>query len=240
MGCVRLGPAAATASDAKWPPVLAFGETGATDGAEREGKLAISRPKRHIWRMFIQTEATPNPGVLKFLPGREVLAEGSRDFRDMDEAQVSPLAADLFDIEGVTRVFFGADFVTVGKDAHHDWPHLKAPVLAAIMDHFTSGRPLFVESAAEAGGHDDTAYEGETAQVVAEIKDLLDTRIRPAVAQDGGDILFNRFDADTGVVWLHMRGACSGCPSSSATLKAGVENMLKHYVPEVTRVEQTL
>ena len=108
------------------------------------------------------------------------------------------------------------------------------------MDHFTSGRPLFVESAAEAGGHDDTAYEGETAQVVAEIKDLLDTRIRPAVAQDGGDILFNRFDADTGVVWLHMRGACSGCPSSSATLKAGVENMLKHYVPEVTRVVQTL
>ena len=190
--------------------------------------------------MFIQTEATPNPEVLKFLPGREVLAEGSRDFRDMDEAQVSPLAADLFDIEGVTRVFFGADFVTVGKDAHHDWPHLKAPVLAAIMDHFTSGRPLFVESAAEAGGHDDTAYEGETAQVVAEIKELLDTRIRPAVAQDGGDILFNRFDADTGVVWLHMRGACSGCPSSSATLKAGVENMLKHYVPEVTRVEQTL
>ena len=190
--------------------------------------------------MFIQTEATPNPGVLKFLPGREVLAEGSRDFRDMDEAQVSPLAADLFDIEGVTRVFFGADFVTVGKDAHHDWPHLKAPVLAAIMDHFTSGRPLFAESAAEAGGHDEAVYEGETAQVVAEIKELLDTRIRPAVAQDGGDILFNRFDADTGVVWLHMRGACSGCPSSSATLKAGVENMLKHYVPEVTRVEQTL
>ena len=108
------------------------------------------------------------------------------------------------------------------------------------MDHFTSGRPLFAESAAEAGGHDEAVYEGETAQVVAEIKELLDTRIRPAVAQDGGDILFNRFDADTGVVWLHMRGACSGCPSSSATLKAGVENMLKHYVPEVTRVEQTL
>jgi NFU1 iron-sulfur cluster scaffold homolog, mitochondrial len=190
--------------------------------------------------MFIQTEATPNPEVLKFLPGREVLAEGSRDFRSMEEAQVSPLAADLFDIEGVDRVFFGTDFVTVGKDAHHDWPHLKAPVLAAIMDHFTSGRPLFEESAGEAGGHDDVVYEGETAQIVAEIKDLLDTRIRPAVAQDGGDILFNRFEPDTGVVWLHMRGACSGCPSSSATLKAGVENMLKHYVPEVTRVEQTL
>jgi Fe-S cluster biogenesis protein NfuA len=189
--------------------------------------------------MFIQTEATPNPEVLKFLPGREVMGEGSRDFRTMDEAQASALAADLFDIEGVERVFFGPDFVTVGKDASAVWAHLKAPVLAAIMDHFTSGRPLFAD-AAESGGHDADEYEGETAQIVAEIKDLLDTRIRPAVAQDGGDILFNRFDSQTGVVWLHMRGACSGCPSSSATLKAGVENMLKHYVPEVTRVEQTL
>ncbi len=190
--------------------------------------------------MFIQTEVTPNPEVLKFLPGRELLTEGSRDFRTMDEAQVSPLASDLFDIEGVTRVFFGTDFLTVGKDGHHDWSHLKAPILAAIMDHFTSGRPLFEEDAGEAGGHDELVYEGEAAQVVAEIKELLDTRIRPAVAQDGGDILFSRFEPDTGVVWLHMRGACSGCPSSSATLKAGVENMLKHYVPEVTRVEQTL
>ena len=191
--------------------------------------------------MFIQTEATPNPEVLKFLPGRDVLAEGSRDFRTADEAQASALAADLFDIEGVTRVFYGPDFVTVGKDPDFDWPHLKAPILAAIMDHFTSGRPLFVDMTVQSGGHDgDVEYTGETAQVVAEIKELLDTRIRPAVAQDGGDILFNRFEPDTGVVWLHMRGACSGCPSSSATLKAGVENMLKHYVPEVTRVEQTL
>ena len=189
--------------------------------------------------MFIQTEATPNPEVLKFLPGREVMGEGSRDFRSMEEAQSSALAADLFDIEGVERVFFGPDFVTVGKDAHSAWAHLKAPVLAAIMDHFTSGRPLFADESV-AGGHDADVYEGDTAQIVAEIKDLLDTRIRPAVAQDGGDILFNRFEAETGVVWLHMRGACSGCPSSSATLKAGVENMLKHYVPEVTRVEQTL
>ena len=190
--------------------------------------------------MFIQTESTPNPATLKFLPGRVVLEGSPREFLTPEQAAVSPLAMALFEIAGVSGVFFGADFVTVGKDAHHDWPHLKAPVLAAIMDHFTSGRPLFVESAAEAGGHDEAVYEGETAQVVAEIKDLLDSRIRPAVAQDGGDILFNRFDADTGVVWLHMRGACSGCPSSSATLKAGVENMLKHYVPEVTRVEQTL
>jgi len=189
--------------------------------------------------MFIQTEVTPNPEVLKFLPGRDVLGEGTRDFRSADEAAASPLAADIFDIEGVTRVFFGPDFITVGKHPSFDWPHLKAPVLAAIMDHFTSGRPLFAEAGDQSSGHDDAVYEGETAQVVAEIKDLLDTRIRPAVAQDGGDILFHRFDVETGVVWLNMRGACSGCPSSTATLKAGVENMLKHYVPEVTRVEQT-
>ncbi len=189
--------------------------------------------------MFIQTEATPNPEVLKFLPGRELMGEGSRDFRSAEEASASPLAAELFEIDGVTRVFFGPDFLTVGKAESVDWGHVKAPILASIMDHFTSGRPLFGDGSA-AGGHDDTAYEGDTAQVVAEIKELLDTRIRPAVAQDGGDILFNRFEPDTGIVWLHMRGACSGCPSSSATLKAGVENMLKHYVPEVTRVEQTL
>lgn len=189
--------------------------------------------------MFIQTEATPNPEVLKFLPGREVMGEGSRDFRGAEDAGASPLAADLFTIDGVERVFFGPDFLTVGKDAHHDWAHLKAPILAAIMDHFTANRPLFAGEG-ESVGHDEGDYEGETAQIVAEIKDLLDTRIRPAVAQDGGDILFSRFDADTGVVWLNMRGACSGCPSSTATLRAGVENMLKHYVPEVTRVEQTL
>jgi len=189
--------------------------------------------------MFIQTEATPNPEVLKFLPGREVMGEGSRDFREAEEAKASPLAAELFGIEGVTRVFFGPDFLTVGKSDAHDWAHLKAPILAAIMDHFTSGQPLFAGEG-DAVGHDEGVYEGETAQIVAEIKDLLDTRIRPAVAQDGGDILFSRFDDQTGVVYLNMRGACSGCPSSSATLRAGVENMLKHYVPEVTRVEQSL
>jgi Fe-S cluster biogenesis protein NfuA len=189
--------------------------------------------------MFIQTETTPNPEVLKFLPGREVAGDGSHDFRTLDEAQASPLAADLFDIEGVERVFFGPDFITVGKGPHHAWPHLKAPVLAAIMDHFTSGRPLVAGEAAQ-GGEAEPVYEGEVAQIVSEIKDLLDSRIRPAVAQDGGDIVFSRFEAETGVVWLHMKGACAGCPSSTATLKSGVENMLKHYVPEVTRVEQTL
>ena len=189
--------------------------------------------------MFIQTEFTPNPSVLKFLPGRDVYPDGSRDFRDAADAEASPLAAELFAIDGVERVYFGSDFLTVGKATDYDWPLLKAPILAAIMDHFTSGQPLFKAEEVSAG-HGDTVYEGDTAQIVAEIKDLLDTRIRPAVAQDGGDILFDRFEADSGVVYLHMKGACSGCPSSSATLKAGVENMLKHYVPEVTRVEQTL
>jgi len=188
--------------------------------------------------MFIQTETTPNPAVLKFLPGREVLAAGTREFRDEGEALASPLAVDIFDLPGVTRVFFGQDFVTVSKDDDHDWAHLKAPILAAIMDHFTGGGPLFTNNDAEAVS--EIVYEGETAQIVAEIKDLLDSRIRPAVAQDGGDILFARFEAESGTVWLHMRGACAGCPSSAATLKAGVENMLRHYVPEVTRVEQAL
>uniref|UniRef100_UPI0037C8EC5F NifU N-terminal domain-containing protein n=1 Tax=Phenylobacterium sp. TaxID=1871053 RepID=UPI0037C8EC5F len=136
--------------------------------------------------MFIQTEATPNPEVLKFLPGKAVLGEGTRDFRSPDEASASPLAAELFGIEGVNRVFYGPDFITVGKQADEDWAHLKAPILASIMDHFTSGQPLFDDAGdSEAGGHDDGVYEGDTAQIVAEIKELLDTRIRPAVAQDG-------------------------------------------------------
>ena len=189
--------------------------------------------------MFIQTETTPNPEVLKFLPGREVLGEGAREFKTMAEGDASPLAEALFRLGDVNRVFFGPDFLTVTKAEHAEWPHLKAPILAAIMDHFTSGRPLLLD-ALETGHDEDGVYDEETSQIVAEIKDLLDTRIRPAVAQDGGDIVFSKFEPATGVVWLHMRGACSGCPSSSATLKAGVENMLKHYVPEVTRVEQTL
>lgn len=189
--------------------------------------------------MFIQTETTPNPDMLKFLPGRALSPEGPREFSSAEEAAASPLAAALFEVEGVARVFFGADFVTVGKAAGGlDWSQMKAPILAAIMDWFTSGAPLFTDAGREVEAAD--AYEGEAAQIVAEIRDLLDSRVRPAVAQDGGDILFDRFDPETGVVWLHMRGACAGCPSSSATLKAGVENMLRHYVPEVTRVEQSL
>ncbi len=193
--------------------------------------------------MFIQTEQTPNPLTLKFLPDRAVMGEGSREFRDADEAEASPLARALFAIDGVRRVFLGPDFVSVTKtpDETPDWRHLKAPILAEIMDHYSAGRPLFDVAGGEtAVAHTDDVYEGDAAQIVAEIKELLDTRVRPAVAQDGGDILFDRFEPDSGVVWLHLRGSCSGCPSSSATLKSGVENMLKHYVPEVTRVEQTL
>ena len=191
--------------------------------------------------MFIQTETTPNPLTLKFIPGREVLGVGAREFRNVEEAQPSPLALSLFDIDGVSRVYFGSDFLTVTKHAGDvDWRHLKAPILAAIMEHFASGAPVIRDASTMGSEHGDDAYEGDAAQVVAEIKDLLDTRIRPAVAQDGGDILFSRFDPQDGTVWLHMRGACAGCPSSSATLKAGVETMLKRYVPEVTRVEQAL
>lgn len=189
--------------------------------------------------MFIQTETTPNPEVLKFTPGLEVLGEGSREFATVDEATASPLAEALFTLGGVERVFLGPDFLTVTKTPDSEWPHLKAPILAIVMDHFTSGAPI-LRGAAAAAGHADTAYEGDAAQIVAEIKDLLDTRIRPAVAQDGGDILFERFEPDSGVLWLHMKGACAGCPSSTATLKSGVENLMRHYVPEVTRVEQTL
>ena len=189
--------------------------------------------------MFIQTEDTPNPLTLKLVPGREVMGEGAREFSTAYEAQASPLAEALFDIDGVQRVFFGSDFLTVTKAFGVDWKTIRAPILAAVMDHYQSGAPLIsqAESAAE---HAEGDYDADTAAIVDEIKELLDTRIRPAVAQDGGDITFSRFEPVTGVVWLHMRGACAGCPSSAMTLKAGVENMLRHYVPEVTAVEQTL
>lgn len=184
--------------------------------------------------MFIQTEPTPNPNVLKFLPGRDV-AESPTDFVNAEEAAASPLAEALFALEGVTGVFFGYDYVSVTREAQGpEWTTMKAPILAAVMDHFVSGAPL-LRAAAAAG-----QSSAEDTEVVAEIKQLLDSRVRPAVAQDGGDILFDSFDEATGVLTLRMRGACAGCPSSSATLKAGVEQMMKHYVPEVTRVEQVL
>lgn len=183
--------------------------------------------------MFIQTEATPNPATLKFLPGREVLGEGHvADFPNAEAAQRSPLAMRLFAVEGVSGVFFGSDFVTVTKSGG-EWQHLKPALLGAIMEHFTGGAPiLFGEAREPSSAH--AAHEGEDAEIVREIKEVLDTRIRPAVAQDGGDITFQGYEA--GVVFLNMQGSCAGCPSSTVTLKRGVENTLKHYVPEVTEV----
>lgn len=192
--------------------------------------------------MFIQTQSTPNPATLKFLPGRDVSPATPYEFISEDEAAASPLAAALFAVNGVRNVFLGADFVAITKTDDADWAILKPQALAAIMDHFVSGAPIM----ADAGTHraadedDDTVYEGETAEIVAEIKELIATRVRPAVANDGGDIVFRRFDVATGIVHLSMKGACSGCPSSTATLKNGVENLLRHYVPEVTAVEATI
>ena len=186
--------------------------------------------------MFIQTEATPNPDTLKFLPGQTVSTDGPRDFATPEEAQISYLAKELFAVDGVTRVFAGADFISVTKAEGVDWPHIKPAVLGAIMDCLESGKPLFAD--AEDDGH--AVYEGEAASIVKEIKDVIDTRVRPAVARDGGDIVFHSYDEATGVVNLHMRGACAGCPSSTLTLKQGIENLLKHYVPEVSSVEAVL
>ena len=178
--------------------------------------------------MFIQTEATPNPATLKFLPGCEVAPAGTAHFADAEAARRSPLAERLFTLPGVTGVFLGSDFVTVSKDEAADWYRLKPAILAAIMEHFTAGRPVFLWD----GGGDAPATEDD--ETVAQIKELLETRVRPAVAQDGGDIIFH--DYENGVVYLHMQGSCSGCPSSTATLKAGIENMLRYYVPEVVEV----
>jgi Fe-S cluster biogenesis protein NfuA len=180
--------------------------------------------------LFIQTEQTPNPSTLKFLPGRVVMDKGTLDFAAVDTAQSSPLAKRLFAIEGVERVFFGSDFVTVTKSADRDWQIMKPSILGGIMEHYTSGEPVVVADSQASG---DAAAEDD--EVVAQIKDLLETRVRPAVAQDGGDIVFQDFR--DGVVYLHMQGSCSGCPSSTATLKMGIENLLKHYVPEVVEVQ---
>ena len=177
--------------------------------------------------MFIQTEQTPNPATLKFLPGRAVMEAGTAHFAAADECGRSPLAARLFAVPGVTIVFLGADFVSVSKDEQVDWYQLKPAVLAAIMEHFTRGEPVFVGGTTADEDEDDD-------EIVTQIKELLETRVRPAVAQDGGDIIFHRFE--DGVVYLHMQGSCQGCPSSTATLKAGIENMLRYYVPEVTEV----
>lgn len=182
--------------------------------------------------MFIQTESTPNPATLKFLPGMTVLELGTADFPSAEAAQKSPLARRIFTAEGVTGVFFGTDFVTVTKAEAVDWAHIKPAILGAIMEHFQSGAPVIEGEGAPQGGH--ASHDGPDGDVVRQIKELLDTRVRPAVAQDGGDITFHGFDR--GVVYLHMQGACAGCPSSTLTLKMGIENLLRHYIPEVIEV----
>ena len=183
--------------------------------------------------MFIQTETTPNPATLKFIPGREIMPSGTVDFPDAASGARSPLATRLFAIAEVERVFFGADFVTVTK-RDGDWRHLKPAILGAIMEHFTLGLPLFETEAAEEA---EPVYEGEEAEIVAQIKELIETRVRPAVANDGGDIIFKGFDGGSGTVFLHLQGSCAGCPSSTITLRNGIENMLRHYIPEVSAVE---
>jgi len=185
--------------------------------------------------MFIQTEETPNPATLKFLPGCEVAGARITDFPDAESAMRSPLAQRLFAIDGIAGVFLGADFIAVTKAAEREWYLIKPAILGVIMEHFTAGRPVLLE---ETAPETDQNVAEEDREIVAQIKELLDTRVRPAVAQDGGDILFQGFDK--GVVYLHMRGACSGCPSSTATLKMGIENMLRHYIPEVVEVRSVL
>lgn len=188
--------------------------------------------------MFIQTEQTPNPQTLKFIPGMPVMEAGVFEFEDGHAAQASPLAEKLFQIQGVTRVFYGADFISVSKNEMIEWDYLKTRIMAAIMDHFTTGMPLFKEGF---GNKDSASEESEAgsafdSEIVLQVKELIDTRVRPMVAMDGGDIIFKSMDQD-GVVYLKMRGACSGCPSSTVTLKSGIENMLKHFVPEVSEVK---
>ncbi|MGP3695771.1 NifU family protein [Rhodobacter sp. NSM] len=181
--------------------------------------------------MFIQTESTPNPATLKFLPGQMVLEAGTADFASREAAESSPLARRIFAAGGVSSVFFGTDFVAVTKEDEVAWDHIKPGILGAIMEHYQSGAPV-LEGEQAASGH--ATHDGPDEEIVRQIKELLDTRVRPAVAQDGGDITFHGFDR--GIVYLHMQGACAGCPSSTLTLKMGIENLLRHYIPEVLEV----
>lgn len=182
--------------------------------------------------MFIQTESTPNPATLKFLPGQTVLELGTADFPSVEAGMKSPLASRIFATGNVTGVFFGTDFVTVTKDEAAQWDHIKPGILGAIMEHYQSGAAVMEGEVAAGGGH--AEHTGEDGDIVRQIKELLDSRVRPAVAQDGGDITFHGFDR--GIVYLHMQGACAGCPSSTLTLKMGIENLLRHYIPEVLEV----
>jgi Fe-S cluster biogenesis protein NfuA len=184
--------------------------------------------------MFIQTEETPNPATMKFLPGREVMMQGTLEITDAKAASASPLAEALFAIEGVKGVFLSREFITVTKTAEKDWPVMKPAILTTIMEHFTANRPVMAE-----GSETPIAAVATTedSDIVKQIREILDMKVRPAVAQDGGDITFQSFE--DGVVYLHLKGSCAGCPSSTATLKHGIENMLKHYIPEVKEVRQT-
>jgi Fe-S cluster biogenesis protein NfuA len=188
--------------------------------------------------MLIQTEPTPNPATLKFLPGETVMTAGTRDFATPEEAEASPLAEAIFSLGDVEGVFFGRDFISVTAAPGVEWRQLKPQVLGILLDHFSSGAPLFRAGSAAGiaiAGDDEIGDEGEDADVVAQIRELIDTRVRPAVAQDGGDIVYRGFKG--GTVFLALQGACSGCPSSTMTLKNGIEGLLKHYVPEVEAVE---
>ena len=185
--------------------------------------------------MFIQTEATPNPATLKFLPGRDVVIGEPRDFRTPEMAAISPLATALFGVPGVDGVFLGSDFISVTKDVT-EWAHIKPAILGVIMEHFLSGKPVVQDGEPEADSTADEFFEPADSETVEVIKELIATRVRPAVAMDGGDITFRGFR--DGTVFLHMQGACSGCPSSTATLKSGIENLLRHFVPGVEAVQQ--
>ena len=180
--------------------------------------------------MFIQTEQTPNPQTLKFLPGKVIMEEGTAFYQNVDEAKDSPFAKRLFLVDGVDGVFFGSDFITITKSQDLDWEVIKPLVLGSIMDHFNSNDEVIINKK----NLNTKKEDSQDSDIVKQIKELLDTRVRPAVAMDGGDIVYQKFEE--GIVYLHMQGACSGCPSSTATLKMGIENMLKHYVPEVLEV----
>ena len=182
--------------------------------------------------MFIQTQATPNPATVKFLPGQTVLEHGLKDYKSVEEAGASPLAQRLFILQGVSGVFLGPDFVSVSKSDDTDWSMLKPMVLAALMEHFSTNQPVLLEE--QNADHSDDDDD----EIVVQIKELIETRVRPMVMMDGGDIAFDSYD--DGIVYLSMRGACAGCPSSTATLKSGIENMLKHFVPEVIEVRPVI
>ena len=207
--------------------------------SERGGRYRVGNQfKQQRRQIFIQTQTTPNPQSLMFLPGKEVYANGSMNFGNARESMRSPLAKKLFTIDGVQGVFFGADFLTVTKTDDYDWDVLKPEVFAAVMDFYASGEAILKE---QDGENDDGSFDGNAildtdSETVAMIKELLETRIKPAVAEDGGDIVFKKFDEENGFVYVELRGACDGCPSSTVTLKSGIENMLMHYVPEVKGV----